>query len=300
MSDAVSLASQSLEHFVSRWENDGSVFQADQVLLRMDVLDQFDRFFPNTAADNGDGSSRPALYRRARALSARLEAANVQLCQSVRSQIQHDAGATALLGIVERLGYNAAQLPQARGLRYDRLDEFLAGVLQFEEPETETVSPANPYSVAYQSTPARHIFSLIAEAPIAASDVLVDLGSGLGHVPLLVSICTGARCVGIECELGYVASATKCARRLNLSTVRFLHENAENADLSTGTVFYLYTPFTGALLRTVIESLRRQAAVRRVRICSLGPCTDVLADTSWLEPTRNPATDRMTVFLPRS
>jgi hypothetical protein len=41
--------------------------------------------------------------------------------------------------------------------------------------------------VPYQPTPVRHILHLIAAAMVAEDDVFVDLGSGLGHVPLLVS-----------------------------------------------------------------------------------------------------------------
>jgi 16S rRNA A1518/A1519 N6-dimethyltransferase RsmA/KsgA/DIM1 with predicted DNA glycosylase/AP lyase activity len=150
--------------------------------------------------------------------------------------------------------------------------------------------------VFYQPTPARHIFHMIAVTALTASDVLVDLGSGLGHVPLLVSMCTGASSVGIEVEASYVERARQCAQRLNLNRVAFIQQDARAADLSGGTVFYLYTPFTGSTLRCVLNLLRREAATRRIRICTYGPCTSVIAEESWLVATAAPATDRIAVF----
>jgi hypothetical protein len=181
------------------------------------------------------------------------------------------------------------------GIHYDYLDELISGALQFEEPKGGYVQRDSDM-VFYQPTPARHIFYMIALTALTASDVLVDLGSGLGHVPLLVSMCTGAFSVGIEVEASYVERARQCAQRLNLNRVKFIQQDARAADLSGGTVFYLYTPFTGSALRCVLNLLRREAATRRIRICTYGPCTSVVAEEPWLVATAAPATDRIAVF----
>lgn len=94
----------------------------------------------------------------------------------------------------------------------------------------------------------------------------------------MTSICTSASCTGIELEPSYVDSARKSARSLNLNNVRFIQGDARAVDLSDGTVFYLYTPFIGAILRDVLNSLRREAAKREIRICTFGPCTRVVAE----------------------
>jgi predicted RNA methylase len=152
--------------------------------------------------------------------------------------------------------------------------------------------------VFYQPTPARHIFALM--AAISANEVLVDLGSGLGHVPLLVSACTGARCIGIELDPGRVASSRQCAEKLNLDRVSFLEQDAREADLSAGAIFYLYTPFTGSILRTVLNSLRNEAAARPIKVCTFGPCTRTVANEPWLQAKKTPPeTDRIEVFLSR-
>jgi hypothetical protein len=142
--------------------------------------------------------------------------------------------------------------------------------------------------VFYQPTPVRHILHLIAATALAEDDVFVDLGSGLGHLSLLVSMLTGAQSLGIEVQAAYVASAQECAQSLHLSRVRFIAQDARAADLSSGTVFYLYSPFTGSILTDVLSALRMESTRRSVKICSLGPCTRRVAKETWLKASTLP------------
>lgn len=290
-----------LERLVAELENEPALLEPDQLRLRLDALDRLDRldrinaYLPQ-AVLNAD-PIEPEIYRRARAISARLEAVNHELYEAIRREIQRGSGPDALLRWVDIL---AASGP-ASGMGYDYLDELVSGVLPFEEPGAEEI-PRDAEQVFYQPTPARHIFNLIGLTALTATDVLVDLGSGLGHVPLLVSICTPARCIGIELESAYVERAQQCAQSLNLrlNRVSFLHQDARLADLSLGTVFYLYTPFTGSILRAVLDRLQREAATRPIRICSYGPCTSVIAEEPWLVAATAPEADRIALFCSRA
>ena len=169
-------------------------------------------------------------------------------------------------------------------------------MLELREPGGAPVRPG-PEEVFYQPTPVRHILRLIAVSGLSEGDVLVDLGSGLGHVPLLASILTAARCVGIESEAAYVACARECAERLGLSRVSFMHQDVREADVSAATVFYLYTPFTGGLLRNVLGRLEQESAQRAIRVCTFGPCTVEVAREPWLRLAGDaPETDRIGCF----
>jgi trans-aconitate methyltransferase len=150
--------------------------------------------------------------------------------------------------------------------------------------------------VPYQPTPARHIFDLIDRTQPDEQDVLIDLGSGLGQVPLMVAACTGARSVGIEIEPAYVAHARKTANALHLQQATFLEGDARAADLSAGTLFYLYTPFTGTILRSVLDALHQQAASRPVRIGTFGPCTRVVSGEQWLSPIGTDDPRQLVIF----
>jgi hypothetical protein len=255
----------------------------------MQIFDRLDALFPYTGPT--DAGSSTQILTRARTLSARLDSANAELYNSIRTQIQN--------GIcpAEFLPFLRAPSIAPGGLDYDHLDDLVSGVLEFEPPAEEP-RVLGSESVFYQPTPARHIFHLISAASITRADTLVDLGSGLGHVPLLASVCTGASAIGIEIDPLWIATATNCTRNLNLRNVTFLAQDARLADLSTGTVFYLYTPFTGSTLSSVLESLRNQASLRPIRICTFGPCTFEVSNQKWLNPVPPPATDQVTVFIP--
>jgi hypothetical protein len=283
--------------------NEALLLDPSQLRQRVEALDLLDAHFPDvgfpdapqlvldTASDTAD------LYRRARAIYARLEAVNCELYEGIRGDIQRGGRPGALL----RWTASSAEMDDvagANGMGYDYLDELISGVFQFEEPDAEPVRRAE--MVLYQPTPARHIFSLIGLTALTAGDVLVDLGSGLGHVPLLASILTCARSIGIELEATYVERARQCAQRLNLNRVTFIQQDARAADLSAGTVFYLYTPFTGSILSSVLSRLRREAAARPIRICTYGPCTSGVAEESWLEATAAPVPHRIALFRSRS
>jgi len=81
---------------------------------------------------------------------------------------------------------------------YDSWTNSWTGVLVFDDRKIRYSPRAG--KVLYQPTPARLIFNLLEETRLTANDVLVDLGSGMGHVPLLAAICTPAHCIGIEVE----------------------------------------------------------------------------------------------------
>ncbi|WP_243042162.1 methyltransferase domain-containing protein [Dyella sedimenti] len=274
-----------LHALVARLEQDPTPLQPARLRERVGAMDRLEDLLDATAASPG----LAPLRERASARLAALGEVQRRLGQAVRLAIMHGAGAHALRG----------WSPDDEGdpLAYDHLDALVADVLALRDPCAEGTAP-DAEMVFYQPTPARHVLDLIARAAIGPGDVLVDLGSGLGHVPLLVSACTGARCLGIEREAAYVESAQRCAQALGLERVRFIAQDAREADLSTGTLFYLYTPFTGRLLRQVLDRLAREAAHRPIRLATLGPCSESVAAEPWLRPRGERRPDRVQVFEP--
>ena len=235
------------------------------------------------------------IYRRAKALYSKLEGTNRRLYESIRSEIQRGALSATLLHWASERGRGEKSTGEVNGEGYDWLDELISGVLQLEMPAAEA-GRLNAEMVAYQPTPARHIFDLMRRTALDERDVLVDLGSGLGHVPLTTAIFTGARSIGIEREAGYVDCARRSADALRLSNVTFIEQDARETGLSSGTVFYLYTPFVGSILRGVLELLRKEAASRSIRVCTFGPCTATVAHEQWLTVSGELAPDRIAVF----
>ncbi len=266
-------------------QQDRSLREPQQLRRRIEALDALEVHFPDEA-----DAARTGPGRRAAGLRLELEAINHQLYEAIRGEIRGGGGPEALL----------RWLPpthDAKGAGYDHLDELVSGVLRFEPPGPVAAPAAE--MVFYQPTPARHIFDLLRRAAPAKRDLLVDLGSGLGHVPLLAAICTPARALGIELEGAYVGCARRCAASLNLSRVAFTEQDAREANLSAGTLFYLYTPFSGGILRTVLDRLRREAARRAIRVCTFGPCAAVVAAEPWLRNAGPPGGDCVAIFSSR-
>jgi Histone methylation protein DOT1 len=282
-----------LHAFLCGLEDDLSLFQPEQLRERLIALDDLD----SGGFDSPDSTSctNSRIHHRAKALRTRLEAANGVIYQSVRAEIARGGQPRILLQWLQDSANRNQSTSPLPGPGFDSLDELVSGVLQFREP-SEPDLPRSPEMVPYQPTPVRHILHLITAAALAENDVFVDLGSGLGHVPLLVSVVTGARSLGIEVQAAYVASARECAQSLNLSRVRFIPQDAREADLSSGTVFYLYSPFNGSILTGVLSKLRMESTRRSIKICSLGPSTRTVANETWLKASTLPYAGRVAVF----
>lgn len=191
--------------------------------------------------------------------------------------------------------YNRAELKGQLGvyatnnnpayLSYDALDILVCGLLQIDSVPEET-RERGPEMVPYQPTPARIILELVEHGNIKEHDVLCDLGSGLGRVPILVNLLTGIRTRGIECEPAYCHYARQRAKCLHLPNVEFINADARMADYGDGTLFYLYTPFMGYILQDVLAKLAWEARKRPIHVFTYGPCTQQVAKQRWLWSTR--------------
>lgn len=275
-----------IEKLLERFEADPSLAEPDRFRERIEALDQLDACDLDSQILLADSESdNAALYRRAMGLRSKLEAANLRFYESVRDAIRRGAGRDALFRSVDQPRYEAPLHGHSNDLgaaeSYDYLDDLVSGVFRFEVTDEPQVH-LSAEMVAYQPTPARHVFDLIRHIKLTAQDVFVDLGSGLGHLAFLIAICTDARSVGVELEPSYVRCSAKIARELNLTKATFVALDAREADLSSGTVFYLYTPFRGEILRAVLERLRLESVTREIRVCTFGPCTPIVAAESWL------------------
>lgn len=273
--DAAPRKDEPLAGWLDRIERDARLSEPACWRERDEALDQLEAW--RTVVD---ASGDRTLPQRFDVLEARLQAVDHALHGALRESIRSGGGHDTLLGLV-RTGAvsDAGQAPSSD--RYDALDAFIGGVLALAPGETD-LQPLGTDMVFYQPTPARHIFDALDQLRLGPGDVLMDLGAGLGHVPLLAAICTSARCIGIEWQAAYVVAARARAADLGLVRAAFVQGDLCEADLGEGTVFYLYTPVSGTLLRRVLDRLCGEAERRPIRLCTLGPCTELAAGETWL------------------
>jgi hypothetical protein len=280
---------------IASLEDDPSLFEPEQLRERLELLDELEIRFGDFDEEGFVEDEDARIRQRARAIRFRTEAANADVYKLIRAEIVRGAPQQAVLEWIVRSWSRDETANPSAGFRYDNRDELVSGVLQLREPSEPRVCPTAEM-VFYQPTPVRHILQMVRASGLSKDDVFVDIGSGLGHVALLASVLAGVRSIGIETEAAYVESAQECAESLHLKQVRFLAEDARAADLSSGSVFYLYSPFTGSILADVLDKLLKESTCRPIKICALGPCTCTLAKERWLRPVALPDPRQITVF----
>jgi ribosomal protein L11 methylase PrmA len=95
--------------------------------------------------------------------------------------------------------------------------------------------------VIYYPTPPETVAEMLHMARIKKGDVLFDLGSGDGRIPIAAAREYGIRAVGIEIDPKLVAESEENARQANVSTlVHFRNEDMFRVDVSEATVVTLY------------------------------------------------------------
>ncbi len=95
--------------------------------------------------------------------------------------------------------------------------------------------------VIYYPTPPETVAEMLRLAKIKKGDVLYDLGSGDGRIPIAAAKEYGIRAVGIEIDPKLITEAEENARQANVvGLVRFRNEDMFRIDVSEATIVTLY------------------------------------------------------------
>jgi tRNA G37 N-methylase Trm5 len=100
---------------------------------------------------------------------------------------------------------------------------------------------AKPPDVRYVPTPQNVVDEMLEMAHVTAADVVYDLGSGDGRIPITAAQKYGARGVGIEIEPRLIEIANDNASKARvLDRVSFIQQDLFETDLTPATVVTLY------------------------------------------------------------
>jgi hypothetical protein len=228
-------------------------FVRDNVELAL--LSQDFARFPETAAVWGRFVVREAQARQA--LNASREGVSINLSRGALGPAAFRAG-------WEGLGFKANAQDSGTPA-----DDYLDGL--FASRRRGPDAPLPPLGNPNMGSRARQAADFLGVVEPGQADVVFDLGSGSGKFALTVSASTLSRVVGIELCADYVGESRTCANALALRNARFEHADVRSADLSEGSIFYLYHPFRGAVASAVAELLGALARLKDIRIFSSGP-----------------------------
>lgn len=163
--------------------------------------------------------------------------------------------------------------------------------IKTEEAERNTnyaqLSEQHPNEELWQGgfrwTPYEVVRTMVKKLNMDDSDVLYDLGSGFGRVPIYTSLATYAQCKGIEIVPQRVAESIAVKNKLGVNNLEFIQGNVLEQDYSDGTVFFLFNPFSPQTLEEVNKKLRQLAETKKIRVVSLGPSTSFFNKQDWLK-----------------
>lgn len=111
--------------------------------------------------------------------------------------------------------------------------------------------PKRTPDIHFVPTPDEVVEAMLRLADVGANDVVYDLGSGDGRIPITAARRFGARGVGIDLDPELVAQATRSAQEAGVADrVRFVEGDIFESDISPATVVTLY------LLTSINERLR--------------------------------------------
>ena len=107
-------------------------------------------------------------------------------------------------------------------------------------------------------TPERVIRRMLQMADTTKDDVVIDLGSGDGRIPIYAAKHFGARGIGVELEQNLVEISRKAARAQGVAHLAEFHQmDLFKADLSKATVVALYiSPSVMTRLKPVLLDLK--------------------------------------------
>ena len=121
-----------------------------------------------------------------------------------------------------------------------------------------------PPDVRYVPTPQTVVDTMLEMARVTAADVVYDLGSGDGRIPITAAVKYGARGIGIEIDPHLVKQAREAAARAGVADrVWFINDNLFDADITPATVvtLFLLPRLNQELMPKLRSSLRRGARV---------------------------------------
>ena len=107
-------------------------------------------------------------------------------------------------------------------------------------------TPLRTPDVIFVPTPQEVVDVMLKVAKVTKNDVVYDLGSGDGRIPITAARTYGARAVGIDIDPDRIRDASEnlksasAADKTLLSRVRFLNQDLFTTDISEATVVTLY------------------------------------------------------------
>lgn len=131
-------------------------------------------------------------------------------------------------------------------------------IFMLSSVEQDTVVGARTPDVVYVPTPTKVVDAMLKAAEVGPADVLYDLGSGDGRIPITAARRWGTRGIGIDIDPERIEEANRNAEQAGVTDkVKFIEGDLFEANLSEATVISLYLlPALNLRLRPTLLELK--------------------------------------------
>jgi len=142
----------------------------------------------------------------------------------------------------------------------------------------------------YEPTDYLLIRSFIWELNPQPSDVVFDIGCGMGRVLCVFARMDVRQCIGIELSAELAAIASDNAERLyaRKSPIEVRVGDAGFADYSEGTIFWMFNPFGASVINAMLDQIEKSLvhSPRKIQIAYINPVHErVFQEREWLTCT---------------
>jgi len=152
---------------------------------------------------------------------------------------------------------------------WTKSDEFVLGIRT--GPESPIFYEQEPWRAAVFSKNARHsdnwrystisywyLRKILRVVKPGSEDVFYDIGCGMGRVLCVAAQKPVRKCVGVELLEPLCQVARRNATRLRgrKAPIQIIHGDATTADLSEGTIYFMFNPFGPETLRDTLDNIR--------------------------------------------
>ena len=126
-------------------------------------------------------------------------------------------------------------------VKYALVTAVVLGAIAAPASAGQVVPRLRPPDVRFVPTPQNVVEAMLEMARVTSTDVVYDLGSGDGRIPITAAKKYGARGVGIEIDPFYLRDAIDNRAKAGVvDRVTFLNQDLFDADISDATVVTLF------------------------------------------------------------
>jgi tRNA G37 N-methylase Trm5 len=143
--------------------------------------------------------------------------------------------ASLMTGMWASANESSAQTPQTTS-------KPVTAAVRFDVPVAQATAPKlRDPDVIFVPTPQEVVDAMLKLANVTSNDVVYDLGSGDGRIPITAAQKFGATGVGIDINPERIKEANENLAKANVGNkVKFLNQDLFETDLSPATVITLY------------------------------------------------------------